>query len=102
MHWLASHTVPDAHPAVQGGQCLSVEDVSDHAVGLALIEASLGPASDDTTRILTAMLEERETFTDLRRRLLSRVMEDETANAAHWVHRSYLRTSRSDRTDSLL
>lgn len=102
MHWLSSRTVPDAHPAVQGGQRVGVEDVSDHSVGLALVETSLGPASDDTARILTAVLEEREAFTDLWRRLLSRVVENETADAAHWADRSYPRTSRGDRTDSLL
>lgn len=81
---------------------MGVKDVSDHPIGLALVETSLGPASDDTACILTAVLEEREPFTDLWRRLLSRVVEDETADAAHWVYRSYPRGSRGDRIYSLL
>lgn len=75
---------------------MGVKDVSDHSVGLALIETSLGPASDDTACILTAVLEEREAFADLWRCLLSRVVEDETADAAHCVDRSYPRASRGD------
>lgn len=86
----------DAHPAIQGGESMGVKDVSDHSVGLALIETSLGPASDDTACILTAVLEEREAFADLWRCLLSRVVEDETADAAHCVDRSYPRASRGD------
>ena len=80
---------------------MGVKDISDHSIGLALVETSLGPASDDTACILTAVLEERETFTDLWRRLLSRIVENEAADAAHCVDRSYPRAIRGDRTLTL-
>ena len=57
LHTIRLHTVTDAHPAVQSRERVSIEDVSDHPIRLALVEASLGPASDDTTGILASVLE---------------------------------------------
>ncbi|KAJ2988730.1 hypothetical protein NUW54_g9018 [Trametes sanguinea] len=54
------------HPANQPGDRGGVEDISDHSIGLALVEASFRPAGDDAARILAAVLEKGETFADLR------------------------------------
>ena len=48
----------DTHPSNQPRQGGRVKDVPHHAVRFALVESSLGPASDDTTGILATMLQQ--------------------------------------------
>lgn len=48
-------TVSDAHSADELAQALCVEQVADHAVALALVEATFRSARDDTACILPAI-----------------------------------------------
>ena len=48
-------TVSDAHSADELAQALCVEQVADHAVALALVEATFRSARDDTACILPAV-----------------------------------------------
>jgi hypothetical protein len=50
-------TVPDAHPSNQPANRIAVEDVADHAICFALVEAPFGTAGDDSTCILAAVLQ---------------------------------------------
>jgi hypothetical protein len=74
----------DAHSTDEGADRVRVEDVADHTVRLALVEAALLPARHDPARILPAMLEEREPLADLRGDVDAGVGEDEAKNSAHW------------------
>ena len=51
------HTMADPHSADELGYGSCVEHISDHSVCLALIEAALVSAGDDTARILATVLE---------------------------------------------
>lgn len=44
----------DAHSTDELAERLGVEEVANHAVALALVEAALGPAGDDAASILAA------------------------------------------------
>jgi hypothetical protein len=72
-----------AHPSNQGADGVRIEDVADHAVCLALVEATLGTAGDDPARILAAVLEKCEPFADVGRSMDTRVGEQEPKHAAH-------------------
>ena len=67
----------DTHPADESGNGCGVEDISDHAVRLALVEAALRATCHDAARILAAMLEEREPFADLCGSIQGGIMEEE-------------------------
>lgn len=71
------HTMSDTHSAHQSGGCCGVEDISDHPVRLALIETPLRTTCNDTTCVLSAMLEKRETLADLRSSVDRWVMVEE-------------------------
>ena len=75
----------DTHSADQSGDGCGVKDISDHPVRLALVEASLRTACDDATRILSAMLEKRETLADLMSSVDRRVVQKKAQNPAHCV-----------------
>jgi hypothetical protein len=51
-------TVSDTHPTLQSGDPLGIKDVSDHSVGLDLVESSSLSTSDDTSGILTTDMSE--------------------------------------------
>lgn len=70
--------MPDAHAANEARDRVGVEYIADHAVRFALVEAALGPASDDTARILAAVLEERQALADLGRSVHAGVVEEQT------------------------
>ena len=70
-------TMADAHSAGEPGESGRVEDVPDHAVGLALEEATFGATGDDAAGVLAAMLEKREALADLSGRIDGRVVEEE-------------------------
>lgn len=73
----ASLTMSDPHAAGERGQSIGVKDIPDHAIRLALVEASLRPASDDTTRILASMLEKREALANLCCCIDARIVQEE-------------------------
>ena len=79
-----ARTVPDAHASDKPGQRGRIKDIPNHAVCLALVETPLGPASDDTTGILTSVLEKGETLAYLAGDVDCRIMQEYTADAAHW------------------
>lgn len=51
--------MPNTHPAIQTFDGVFVEDITNHPVGLALIEATSGATGDYTTGILASMLQQR-------------------------------------------
>lgn len=53
-----SHTMAHAHTSDERWDALGVEYVPHHPVRLALEKAPFGTASDDTARILTAVLQQ--------------------------------------------
>ena len=55
----------NAHPTDQFCDGRLIKDISDHTVGFALKESALGTTGHDTTRILSPVLQQRETFRDL-------------------------------------
>lgn len=55
----------NSHSAYQFPDRVLIEYISDHAIGLALIETTLRSASDDPAGILASMLQQRKTFADL-------------------------------------
>ena len=83
----------DAHSAGKPGESGRVEDVPDHAVGLALEEATFGATGDDAAGVLAAMLEKREALADLRSGIDRRVVEEESEDAAHCDPGSGLRAA---------
>jgi hypothetical protein len=60
-------TVTDSHPTDQSHYRVLREDVADHPIRLALIQSSPRTASDDSARILSAVLQQRQTLAYLRR-----------------------------------
>ena len=75
----------DTHSTDQLGDSCGVKDISDHPVRLALVEATLRTACDDAARILSAMLEKRETLADLMSSVDRRVVQKKAQNPAHCV-----------------
>ncbi len=67
----------NTHSAGESGNSGGVKDVPNHPVGLALVEASLRAAGDDSAGILSAMLEKSEAFADLRSCIDRRVVQEE-------------------------
>lgn len=49
-------TVSDTHVALQASDGLRVEDITDHAVGLDLVEATSRTAGDDTSCVLATKM----------------------------------------------
>jgi hypothetical protein len=88
--------MPHAHPPDQGPNGVRVEDIANHAIRLALVEAALGAAGDDAARILTAVLEEREPLADLGGSVDGRVGEQEPKHTAHCTRTLVLRRARVD------
>ena len=76
-------TMTDTHASNEMSESALVEDVSDHAVGFALIEATLVATSHDTTCILTSVLKKRETFVYFCSTVDVWVVKQESENAAH-------------------
>ena len=52
------NTVTDAHSSDQPGDRIGIKDVTNHAVGFALVKSALGPTGDHTARILPSMLQQ--------------------------------------------
>ena len=75
----------DAHPADKPCNSGRVKHVAHHPVRLALVEASLRTACDDAARILSAMLEKRETLADLMSSVDRWVVQKKAQNPAHCV-----------------
>lgn len=50
----------NTHTTNQPGDGTIIKDISDHSVGLALVEATLGTTSDNPTCILTTVLQKGE------------------------------------------
>ena len=48
----------NTHAPDQSAKAAGVKYITDHAIGLALIEATFWSASDDARRVLTAMLKQ--------------------------------------------
>lgn len=74
---MAQLTVSHPHSANQPRQRTRIKDVADHAIGLALEEATFGTAGDDTTGILASVLEQREAFANLLRNIHRWIMGEE-------------------------
>lgn len=73
----------NAHGTNERAQALLVKHIPDHAVGLALVQASLCPARYDPAGILAAVLQQAESFAYLGSDLAVLVVEEETEDAAH-------------------
>ena len=82
MH-LGMPTMSHSHPTNQSREGTGVKDISDHSIGLALVKAAFWSASDDSTCILTSMLEKRKTFADLGSSVDGRIVEKQTEDPAH-------------------
>lgn len=78
-----ARTVSDAHTTNQPGDGISIEDIPDHSVGFALVEAAFGTASDDTTRILAAVLQEGQALRDFRGSIDGGVMQEKAKDTTH-------------------
>lgn len=52
--WQSRRTVTDTHPSLQSTDGRSVEYISDHTVGLDLVESTSGTAGNDTSCILSS------------------------------------------------
>ncbi len=50
-------TMSDTHASNQSRNSVMGEHVADHAIRLALVQTASGSASDDTTCVLTAVLQ---------------------------------------------
>lgn len=75
----------DSHAAYQSRDGAVVKDITDHAVGFALVETTLGSTGDDSTSILTTMLEEGKTLCDFCSDIDSRIVQKKTEDATHYV-----------------
>ena len=67
-------TMSNTHSTLQLRDRVRVEYIANHAIRLALEEATLGAAGHDAARVLTAMLKEGEAFADLRSGIDRRVV----------------------------
>ena len=85
-------TVPNSHATSQATECRLVKNISNHPIGLALIESSFETACDYPASILSAVLEKRETFVGLRCAIEARVVKEEPKYSAHCTlfHQSFL------------
>ena len=68
----------NAHTPNQPGKRVCVKNVTDHSVRLALEESAFGPAGDDSTGILAAVLQQCETLTNFRRRVCGWIVQQQT------------------------
>ena len=64
-----------SHASDQTLYGLLVENIPDHTIRLALIEATLWSTCNYSASILSSMLQQRETLTDLRRSVGVGVMD---------------------------
>lgn len=73
----------DSHPANQPHYRVLREHVADHPIRLALIQPAPRPARDDPACILSAMLQQRQTLTYLRRSVDGGVVQEEAKDSTH-------------------
>ena len=66
------------HSSNQPGQRVCVEDISDHAIGFALEEATFGTAGNDTASILATVLQQGQAFANLLRDVHRWIMREQT------------------------
>ena len=78
------------HASDQPRERVCVKDIANHAIGLALEEATLGTTGNDTAGILAAVLEERKTLADLVRDVDRGVMGEQAEDATHWSGLEYM------------
>lgn len=72
-----------SHASNQTLYGLLVENIPDHTIRLALIEATFRSTRNYSTCILSSMLQQREALTDFRRSVGIGVMQKKTKNSTH-------------------
>ena len=90
------HTVADAHASDEAGDGSRVKHIADHTVRFTLEEPAFGSTSYNTARILSAMLQERQTLPYLRRSVQRRIMQQQTKYTAHCVAQARIISTLAD------
>jgi hypothetical protein len=75
--------VANAHATDEPGYRVIVEDVPNHPIGFALEKAALRSTGDNTTCILTSVLQKRKALCNFRGNVHGWVMEEKTKSATH-------------------
>lgn len=76
--------MPNTHSADESGDRFFIEDITNHTVRLALVEATFRPTGDDPASVLASMLEKSQSFAYFLGCIDVRVVQEKTETPAHW------------------